>query len=232
MSRDRRHRGACDCSRAGWPERQLKRRYTLHTVSGETLPILKEVFLTHPEVAPTENLGILLQYHKQVHLGAGHPARIWCICDPRAPNAASCRKRGVAMKPRGGALALQPGSGQLSAVTCTLRGSDDVWIGEPPWSGKWPGRTESGGPSVRRTLHGQDPAPRSPRGTRDGPECYPSLPEGYERCSLAHCEPVTLVAPPDVEQPQVQDTTPKPSTETCLLWTAMTADGPTQCTAV
>jgi hypothetical protein len=26
---------------------------------------------------------------------------------------------------------------------------------------------------------------------------------------LAHCEPVTLVAPPDIEQPHVQDTTPK-----------------------
>jgi hypothetical protein len=26
---------------------------------------------------------------------------------------------------------------------------------------------------------------------------------------VAHCEPVTLVAPPDVEQPQVQDTAPK-----------------------
>jgi hypothetical protein len=26
---------------------------------------------------------------------------------------------------------------------------------------------------------------------------------------LANCEPVTLVAPPDVQQPQVQETTPK-----------------------
>jgi hypothetical protein len=31
---------------AGWPERQLRQRFKLQTVSGETLPILKEVFLT------------------------------------------------------------------------------------------------------------------------------------------------------------------------------------------
>jgi hypothetical protein len=30
----------------GWPERQPNLRLTLHVVSGETLPILKEVFLT------------------------------------------------------------------------------------------------------------------------------------------------------------------------------------------
>lgn len=30
---------------AGWPERQQNQRYMLQTVSGETLPILKEVFL-------------------------------------------------------------------------------------------------------------------------------------------------------------------------------------------
>jgi hypothetical protein len=29
----------------GWPERQLSQRFKLKTVSGETLPILKEVFL-------------------------------------------------------------------------------------------------------------------------------------------------------------------------------------------
>jgi hypothetical protein len=31
---------------AGWPERQLRQSFKLQTVSGETLPILKEVFLT------------------------------------------------------------------------------------------------------------------------------------------------------------------------------------------
>jgi hypothetical protein len=31
---------------AGWPERQLRQRFKLQAVSGETLPILKEVFLT------------------------------------------------------------------------------------------------------------------------------------------------------------------------------------------
>jgi hypothetical protein len=42
----------------GWPERQPYQRFTLQTVSEETLPILKEVFLTlNLEVAPIENLG-------------------------------------------------------------------------------------------------------------------------------------------------------------------------------
>jgi hypothetical protein len=31
---------------AEWPERQLNEHYTVQAVSGETLPILKEVFLT------------------------------------------------------------------------------------------------------------------------------------------------------------------------------------------
>jgi hypothetical protein len=31
---------------AGWPERQTKKHFTLQTVSGEALPIIKEVFLT------------------------------------------------------------------------------------------------------------------------------------------------------------------------------------------
>jgi hypothetical protein len=62
---------------AGWPERQPHQCYTLQMVSGEALPVLKEVFLTTgPGAGPTENLGIHRQYHKQVHLGVGHPARI------------------------------------------------------------------------------------------------------------------------------------------------------------
>jgi hypothetical protein len=31
---------------AGWPERKTNQRFTLQTVSGEALPIIKEVFLT------------------------------------------------------------------------------------------------------------------------------------------------------------------------------------------
>jgi hypothetical protein len=31
---------------AGWPERQPNQRFKLQTVSGEALPVLKEVFLT------------------------------------------------------------------------------------------------------------------------------------------------------------------------------------------
>jgi hypothetical protein len=60
---------------AGWPERQPNQRFTLQTVSGQALPVLKEVFLTDPRATPTQNLGVRRQYHKRVHLGAGHAAR-------------------------------------------------------------------------------------------------------------------------------------------------------------
>jgi hypothetical protein len=39
------------------------------------------------------------QYHRQVHLGAGHITCMRCICVPRAPNAMSWRGRGIAMEP-------------------------------------------------------------------------------------------------------------------------------------
>jgi hypothetical protein len=38
---------------------------------------------------------------------------------------------------------------------------------------------------------------------------YQSRAEAHERNPLAYCGPVTLVAPPDDEQQQVKDTTPK-----------------------
>jgi hypothetical protein len=54
---------------AGWLERKSIQCYTLKTVSGKVLPILKKVFLTRPGVALTENLSIRLEYHKQFILG-------------------------------------------------------------------------------------------------------------------------------------------------------------------
>jgi hypothetical protein len=87
---------------------------------------------THPEgsfpdtnsgVAPTQNLSIHHQYHKRVHLWAGHPAHIWCICGPRVPNAVSYRWRG--------ASAFQVGSGQWSGDTCTMRGMVMVQLESP-----------------------------------------------------------------------------------------------------
>jgi hypothetical protein len=44
-------------------------------------------------------------------------------------------------------------------------------------------------------LHSQDPGPRPPESTFEGPECCPLRPEAHERILLAHCEPVTQVTP-------------------------------------
>jgi hypothetical protein len=71
-----------------------------------------------------------------------------------------------------------------------VQGSGVGSIGDLPRSGKRPDRIESGG-------------------THGGPECYPSRQESHESMPLAHCEAVTLVTPPNVEQPQIQRTTPK-----------------------
>jgi hypothetical protein len=57
-------------------------------------------------------------------------------------------------------------------------------------------------------VNAQHPGPRLPRGTCEGPECY-QLQEAHEKIPLAHGEPVMLVATPNVEQPQIQDTTLK-----------------------
>jgi hypothetical protein len=104
-----------------------------------------------------------------------------CICGSEAPNTASCRGRSTAMKTWGGALAFQLGSGQWSGDTCTVQGSGDGLIGEPPWSVKLTSRTKSGGSSTQRTLHCQNPGPRPQGGTGVGLECYPLWPETHER---------------------------------------------------
>jgi hypothetical protein len=58
---------------AGWPERQPNQRFLLQTVSGEALPILKEVFLT---LTLGRRRGFCRGYHQRVHLGTGHTARL------------------------------------------------------------------------------------------------------------------------------------------------------------
>jgi hypothetical protein len=50
---------------AGWPEMQPSPSFTLQTVSGEALPILKEAFPTlTPGTAPIENLGFRRGHHQ------------------------------------------------------------------------------------------------------------------------------------------------------------------------
>jgi hypothetical protein len=129
---------------------------------------------TSPGLAPSENLCVCGKNYKVVHLGDGHPAHIRCICGPRAPNAASCRGRGIAMEPQSGASAFQPCSRQRLDDACTVQESGDGSIGEPPQSGRWPGRTESGGPRTWRILHIQDPGTRLPGRICEGRGCYPS----------------------------------------------------------
>jgi hypothetical protein len=92
-------------------------------------------------------------------------------------NAAFCRRRGIAVEPRGRASAAQPDSGHEqvitctvrwhsdgSIVTCTVRGSGDGSIGKPPRSGNVavepsPEACRHGG------LHSQGSGPRPPGGT-------------------------------------------------------------------
>jgi hypothetical protein len=65
-----------------------------------------------------------------------------------------------------------------------MQGSGDGSIGQPSRREKWPQRTESGDPRSRIL-------PVATRSSRNNP--------------LVNSEPVTLVVPPDVDQPQVQD---------------------------
>jgi hypothetical protein len=175
MPRDRGHRSVRDCGLAQHRRRMARKtaKSTLHAADGiwGGPPYFEgSVSDTDPGAVPTGNLGIRRQYHKGVHLGAGHPARIWCICGPWAPNTASCRGRGIAMQTRS-----EPRPSSLvAAKDQVILAHCEGYIGEPPQGGKWPAGTESGDPSSRRTLHSHDPGPRPPGGTREGSECYPS----------------------------------------------------------
>jgi hypothetical protein len=125
----------------------------------------------------------------------------------RASIAASCRGRGLTMDPQGGACLGLP-VWKWPRVSWYLHNARQWWPlcwRTLPRRGKWLGRIESGGPRPLRILHSKDPFPRPPGGTCEGPECCLSIPETQERIPLAHCEPVTLVTPPDVELPQVRD---------------------------
>jgi hypothetical protein len=83
---------------AGYPERQPNQRYTLQTVSGEAPPNLK--FSWHwPWGGANWKFGVFVAIITNAFIVAGHPARIWCICEPKEPNAASGRGRGIAMDP-------------------------------------------------------------------------------------------------------------------------------------
>jgi hypothetical protein len=49
---------------ARWPERQPHPGFKLQTVSGESLPILKEVLLTHAGAPPAKDVGVRREYHQ------------------------------------------------------------------------------------------------------------------------------------------------------------------------
>jgi hypothetical protein len=62
---------------AGWPERHPNQRFTLHTVSGETLSVLNgNVPDSDLGAGPIQNFGFRRKYHIRVRLGAGPTARI------------------------------------------------------------------------------------------------------------------------------------------------------------
>lgn len=164
----------------------------LQMVSGETLPIFKDVFLTltlvqHPlkicvSVANITNelilqLDILPAYDASVDLGG-----------KMRPSEKRYHYEAPGRSP-----AFQPGSDQCSSDTCTMRGSGDGSIAEAP-------------PEVKHGLVELSPDVNPPLGpgpwsetAREGPERYLSRPKLTKQCPLAHCEPVTPVAPPNVE---------------------------------
>jgi hypothetical protein len=86
--------------------------------------------------------------------------------------------------------------------SCTMRRSVDVSIGEHSRSGKWLGRTESGGPRFPKDCTW--PGPWSETAWR-----YLSRPGAHESVNVAHCYSLTLVSTPDVQQSHVQGITPK-----------------------
>jgi hypothetical protein len=62
MSSDYRHRSSSDCNQTGHRSRAAREKVfhkcALHTASGELISILKKAFVTDPEAAPFENLGV------------------------------------------------------------------------------------------------------------------------------------------------------------------------------
>jgi hypothetical protein len=152
---------------AGWFQRQPNRRCMLHRLFWEALPIMKQVFLTLNQGRRPLKICVFVANITNVFI-LGPDIR--CICGPRGPNAASCRGRGINI-----GLGLRPSRLVVANDQMILAQCEAVVMArlEGPRSGKWPGRTESGGPSFRRTLHSQDPGLGPTGGTPEDPECYP-----------------------------------------------------------
>jgi hypothetical protein len=184
---------------------QKTARPTLHTADSiwGTIPFLKEVILTLIlGWCPLRMLVFVANITNKFILGLDI-LHTWCICEPRAPNTVSCRGRSITSETWAGPWPSSPVVANDQVITCTVRGTGGGSIGEPPWSGKWPRRTQFGGPFAWRTLHSQDSGPGPPGGTRgvlNATRYDQKLTSGSPQ---AHSEPVTLVTPRNVEQPQV-----------------------------
>jgi hypothetical protein len=108
-----------------WLKRQPNQCYTLQAISGEALPLLKEVILTLTLGQHLLKIRVFITNITNRFVLSGHTACIWCISGPRAPNAASCIRRSIAVEPWGGAPAFQPGSGQWSGDN--LHSANNWW---------------------------------------------------------------------------------------------------------
>jgi hypothetical protein len=170
---------------AGWPERQLSQRFNLQTVSGETLPILKEVFLTLTlgrcpliiwvfvaNITNELNLGldILCAYDASVDLGrqtlrlAGEEISLWSPgAGPRPYSVVVAKDQEVPAKCEGILMA---------------------------WS-ESPLEVESS--LVEQRLQAHPPAEIDIAGTSD--RGRREVPLRALNALLTHCEPVTLVTP-------------------------------------
>jgi hypothetical protein len=165
----------------GWPERQPNQRLTLQTVSGEALPILKEVFLTlilrrrplkiwvFVEDITNEfilRLDILRAYDASVDIGrqtlglAEEEISLW--------------SPGAGLRP----LSLTMDEDQVIPAQC----DEQLWLDwRAPRSRNWSSRTQPADSSAWRNLYSQDLGQRPPEGVLEGLKCYLSWPEADKK---------------------------------------------------
>jgi hypothetical protein len=125
----------------------------LQTVSGESFPILKEIFLTLSLLQrPLKIQLFVISITNEFILGLDI-LRSYDVSVDLGPQTLHLAEEGVSLWHAGAGPRLSSlvvASDQV--IPGTMQGNGDGLIGEPPWSRKWRGRTKSGGPFARRTT--------------------------------------------------------------------------------
>jgi hypothetical protein len=210
MPRDHRHwgmRDGCQAQLRHWMAQQPNQHYTLQMVSGDP-PILKAVFLTLTlEWRPLKSwvfiTNITNEFNLWLHILRAYDASVslghQSLQGKRYHYGSSEWHPGL------------PGQRYLKNARAWWWLN---WRALLKWKMAWQNRAR--GLSTQRTLHSQDSGLKPPGGNR-GHWMLPIMTTKLTNGSpLAHCVPVTLVTPLDVEQPKVQDATPKLQEVTAL----------------